>query len=253
MSRFTYVLLLAAGLFGCKKNDGDKDQTPGQFQSLTFRFGPDSTAITVDHNIQSIKNLPRSSDPKHLVAAPVLPAGFSISPDPASARDYTAGVTYTVTNSSGQSFTVQITAPAYDAVSNPYGIYTAKHLNDIRNGLNESYVLMNDIQLPDLVASNVAVTTGISDYRDYGWFSIGSRYVDGGHVSFRGTLDGQNHVIKNFTSLYRGNNLPNGIDAGHNGKGCDGLFGYAVKASFKNIGVQLAATGITGVATAADP
>jgi hypothetical protein len=248
--RITYALLLSAVLFSCKKNNGDKDETPGQFQSVTFRFGPDSTAINVDHNIQTIKNLPHSCDPKQMVAAPILPAGFSISPDAATAKDYTKGVSYTVTNSSGQAFTIQITALVYDAVSNPYGVYTAKHLNDIRNGLNDSYVMMNDIQLPDLTATNAAITTGISDYRNYGWFSIGSRYVNGGNVTFRGSFDGQNHVVKNFTSTYRGSNFPNGIDAGHDSKASDGLFGYAVKASIKNIGIQLAATGINDFASA---
>jgi hypothetical protein len=64
------------------------------------------------------------------------------------------------------------------------------------------------------------VKVGISDYGQYGWYSIGSRYVDGGHVIFRGSLDGQNHVIKNFTSTYRPSNnpLPAGIDPGRYAK-----------------------------------
>ena len=145
---------------------------------------------------------------------------------------------------------MQITAPVYDAVNNPYGIYTPKHLSDIRNGLNDSYVLMNDIDLPNLNATDAATSTGISDYATYGWFSIGTSYVNGGHVIFRGSLDGQNHVIKNFTTSYRGSNgNPAGIDPGHNGKGYDGLFGYAIHATFKNLGIQLAATGINDFAT----
>src|SRR6187399_2326876 len=105
---------------------------------------------------------------------------------------------------------------------------------------------MNDIQLPDLTAANAASSVGISDYSQYGWFSIGSRYVNGAHVIFRGSLDGQNHVIKNFTSSYRpgGNPPPAGIDPGRNGKGTDGVFGYAISATFKNIGIQLSANGI---------
>jgi hypothetical protein len=195
-----------------------------------------------------IKNMPRSCDVTKLIATAVLPTGFSISPNPSAAKDYSNGVTYTVTNAHGQSYTMQITAPVYDATNNPYGIYTPKHLNDVRNGLNDSYVLMNDIDLPNLGAANASAITGISDYTTYGWFSIGTSYVNGGHVIFRGSLDGQNHIVKNFTMIYRGNNPPPGIDAGHVGKSFDGLFGYAVHATFKNIGIQLAATGINDVA-----
>ena len=240
------AFFFAAVLFGCKKNTDVPDNTPAQFQPVTFKFGSDSTTITVDNSVQVIKNMPRSSDARQLGAAVVLPAGYSISPDPATVKDYTNGITYTVTNSNGKTYTVQVTVLAYNAVSNPYGIYTAKHLSDIRNGLNDSYVLMNDIQLPDLTAANAASSVGISDYSQYGWFSIGSRYVNGAHVIFRGSLDGQNHVIKNFTSSYRpsSNPQPTGIDPGRNGKSTDGLFGNAINATFKNIGIQLSAAGI---------
>jgi hypothetical protein len=240
------AFFFAAVLFGCKKNTDVPDNTPAQFQPVTFKFGSDSTTITVDNSVQVIKNMPRSCDATQLAAAVVLPAGYSINPNPSTVQNYTNGITYTVTNSNGKTYTVQVTVLAYNAVSNPYGIYTAKHLSDIRNGLNDSYVLMNDIQLPDLTAANAASSVGISDYSQYGWYSIGSRYVNGGHVIFRGSLDGQNHVIKNFTSAYRpsGNPLPAGIDPGRNGKSTDGLFGNAIGATFKNIGIQLATAGI---------
>ncbi len=240
------AFLFAAVLFGCKKKSDDVDNTPAQFQPVTFKFGSDSTTITVDNSVQVIKNMPRSCDAKQLAAAVVLPAGYSISPNPATVQDYTNGIIYTVTNSNGKTYTVQVTVLAYNAVSNPYGIYTAKHLSDIRNGLNDSYVLMNDIQLPELTATNAASSVGISDYAQYGWYSIGSRYVNGAHVIFRGSLDGQNHIIKNFTSAYRpsSNPQPVGIDPGRNGKGTDGVFGYAISATFKNIGIQLGASGI---------
>ena len=240
------AFLFAAVLLGCKKNNDDTDNTPAQFQPVTFKFGSDSTAVTVDNSVQVIKNMPRGIDAKQLAAAVVLPAGYTISPNPSTVQDYTNGITYTVTNSNGKTYTMQVTVLAYNAVSNPYGIYTAKHLSDIRNGLNDSYVLMNDIQLPDLTAANAASNVGISDYNQYGWYSIGSRYVNGAHVIFRGSLDGQNHVIKNFTSSYRpsGNPPPAGIDQGRNGKGTDGVFGNAIGATFKNIGIQLATSGI---------
>lgn len=237
------VLAILTAMLSCKKTK-DEPKT-AQFQSLTFKFGTDSTAISVDNAAQTLKNLPRNSDVTKLVARVVLPSGYSISPDPSTAKDYTKGVTYTVTTNEARTYTVQITAPAYDAVSNPYGIYTARHLSDVRFGLNDSYVLMNDIQLPDLSAA-AATNLGISDYRDHGWYSIGSSYVDGGAVVFRGMLDGQGHVVKNLTMINRpdGTLPPANIDAGHNGKNTDGLFGNAIKATFKNIGIQLASTGI---------
>jgi hypothetical protein len=251
------AFVLTAGIFSCSKS---KDSTtvqpppPVQFQSLTFKFGTDSTAISIDNAVKVVKNLPHSCNAAQLVAAAVLPTGYSISPSPATAQDYTKGITYTVTNDKGQKYTVQITAPAYDSVSNPYGIYTPKHLSDMRNGLSYSYVLMNDIQLPDITSSNAAASTGISDYNQFGWYSIGTKYLNGGNVVFRGSLDGQNHVIKNLTSLYRsGNAMPVGIDTGrHAYKGTDGLFGWAVGATFKNIGIQLAATGINDFSTTGD-
>jgi hypothetical protein len=240
-----FSILLAAVLFGCKKNS-DGGGSDASFQSFTFKFGADSTAITIDNTVQVIKNMPRGCDVTKLAAAAVLPAGYSISPDPAAVTDYTKGVTYTVKTDQGKTYTIQVTAPAYDPANNPWGIYTAKQLNGIRNGLNDSYVLMNDIELPALTTAGAA-SVGISDYKNYGWYSIGARYVDNGHVAFRGTFDGQNHVIKNLTSFYRDVTPPTGIDAGHNAKSSDGFFGYAVHATFKNIGIQLAATGIIGV------
>lgn len=238
------ALLLVAGIYSCKKST-DEPQA-AQFQAVTFKFGTDATPITINNAVEVVKNMPRSCDVTKLVAVADLPAGYSISPDPATAADYTKGVTYTITPNQGGKYTVKITAPVYDSVSNPYGIYTAKNLSDIRNGLNYAYVLKNDIQLPDVTASNAAANVGISDYKDYGWYSIGSSYVNGGKVEFRGSLDGQNHVIKNLTITNRPESdpPPPGIDAGHFGKDWDGLFGYAVRATFKNIGIQLAATGI---------
>jgi hypothetical protein len=252
LSKIICAAVLTAGIFSCSKKSSDSaPPAPPQFQAITFKFGTDATPITADNATMIIKNMPRSCDVTQLGASAVLPAGYSISPDPSTSKDYTKGVTYTIQTGKG-SYTIQITAPGYNAVSNPWGIYTPKQLSDVRNGLNDSYVLINDIQLPDLSAANAASDVGISDYKDYGWYSIGTRYVNGGNVIFRGSLDGQNHVIKNLASNYRGNNLPNGIDAGHNGKDGDGLFGNAVAATFKNIGIQLAAAGMNDFTVGGD-
>jgi len=239
------LTLVVSGIVSCKK--GSDDPQPGGFEAITFKFGADATSISIDQATKTLKNMPRGTDVTQLVATAVLPAGFSISPDPTTPKDYTKTVTYTITNAQGGKYTMQITVPVYDAVSNPYGVYNAKHLSGIRNGLNDSYVLINDIVLPDLTATDAAATVGISDYATYGWYSIGTAYVNGGHVIFRGSLDGQNHTIKNLRSIFReGLDQPQGIDAGHNGKSMDGLFGYAAHATFKNIGIQLASAGING-------
>ena len=240
------ALLVLTGITSCKKTD-DVPQ-PVEHKAVTFKFGQDATSIIIDKDSQVVKNLPRTVDVTQLTATVEMPAGYTISPAPGTSQDYTQGVTYTITNEKGQTYTKKIVAPAYDSLSNPYGIYTAKHLNDIRNGLNKAYVLMNDIELPAMTAANAAQITGISDYADKGWYSIGTSYVNGGHVIFRGSLDGQNHVIKNLTSSYRAD-IPSGIDAGHGFKSNDGLFGYAARATFKNIGIQMAAEGINDVNT----
>jgi len=243
------ALFLITAIISCKKSN-DGPPPPSEFQAITFKFGADSTSINIDNATKVLKNMPRSCDVTQLAAAAVLPAGYSISPSPANAKDYSKGVTYTVTTDNGSSYNLQITAPVYDAVNNPYGIYTAKHLSDIRNGLNDSYVLMNDIQLPNQSAANAGASVGISDYADHGWFSIGATYVNGGNVIFRGSLDGQNHIIKNYSTNYRpSGDHPAGIDPERYGKNGDGIFGYAARATFKNIGIQLAAGGLRASTT----
>jgi len=246
------ILLLALVtmiiVISCKKNEDVP--LPVEHKAVTFKFGQDAISFVIDQDSQIVKNMPRTTDVTQLTATVELPTGYKISPEPGTAKDYTSPVTYTITNDRGQTYTKKIVVPVYDSLNNPYGVYTAKHLNDIRNGLNKSYVLMNDIELPEMTDANAAEKTGISDYATKGWYSIGSKFVNGGNVVFRGAIDGQNHVIKNFTSSFRGaNEMPAGVDAGRSGKSYDGLFGYAARATFKNIGVQLASAGINDVAT----
>src|SRR6185436_6509844 len=108
------VLLALTAIISCKKSDGP---TTAEFQAITFKFGSDATPITIDQATQILKNLPRSCDPTQLVATPVLPSGFTITPDPTTAKNYTTGVTYTVTNAQGNTYTMQISAPVYHAVN----------------------------------------------------------------------------------------------------------------------------------------
>src|SRR5215831_21098398 len=101
------AIVSAAVMVSCSKSS-DAPQTP-TFQAITFKFGPDATAISIDQATKVIKNLPRNCDVKQLTATADLPAGYTISPDPTTAKDYSNGVTYTVTNSKGGTYTMQIT------------------------------------------------------------------------------------------------------------------------------------------------
>ena len=239
-----------ASIQSCKKDSGGATNPvvvlPFNFQ---LTFGANATPITVDSSNTVLRNLPRTcSNIKNIVVAAVLPSGYTISPDPATIKDYSTAVNFTLKSGQGVSYTVKVTAVPYDSLANPYGVYTVKDLNDIRNGRSGSYVVMNDINLPDLNSSGVSASN-ISDYGSYGWYSIGSQYVNGGNVIFRGVFNGQNHTISNLSIGYRGqtNSQPNGIDSGHQYESTAGLFGYASNAILKNVTIQLAVAGINGL------
>jgi len=78
-------------------------------------------------------------------------------------------------------------------------IFTRSDLENIRNNLNGKYHLVNDIDL-----------SGVE------WVPIGT---------FNGTFDGQGYVIRNLTIT-------------ENAYEYNGLFGYAVSAVIKNIGLE---------------
>src|SRR6218665_1614613 len=104
--------------------------------------------------------------------------------------DFNSPVTFTVTTPDGttaRNYTIRILA--YDPVANPYGIYTVKHLVDVANNLTASYLLKNNIALPDKGATDASATTCISDYASAGWLPLGY---------FSGTFDGGNFSINNF-------------------------------------------------------
>ena len=94
-----------------------------------------------------------------------------------------------------------------DGTTNGYTeIYTAQDLDNVRNNLSGNYILMNDIDL--------------SSWGN--WTPIGSG--NSVYNPFTGTFDGQGYVIKNLQI-----NSDAYMDVG--------LFGYAEKATIKNIGV----------------
>src|SRR6218665_2200296 len=133
--------------------------------------------------------------------------------------NFTAPVTFTVTAQDGvtvRTYTAAITP--YNADTNPYGIYTPAHLNDVRNGLHDSYKMMNDITRPD---QNAAGDIGISDYAEHGWLPIGGREFG---VTFMGKFDGGNFSINNFY-----------INRDKSGESI-GLFGE-LKGTVRNLGI----------------
>src|SRR6218665_2493812 len=148
--------------------------------------------------------------------------------------DFTNPVTFTVTAQDGttvKNYTIHI--PAYNATSNPYGIYTVKHLVDVDNGLTASYLLKNNIDLPSKDAADAATATGISDYASSGWkpLGAGTSSTNTSINIFAGTFDGGNFSINNFYA----NRAVRVV----------GLFGYIGNgAVIKNLGVN----GVSGMA-----
>src|SRR6218665_1738300 len=103
--------------------------------------------------------------------------------------DFTSPVTFTVTAEDGttaKNYTLGITP--YAAASNPYGIYTVKHLVDVANASGKNFLLKNNIDLPNANAAGAAAT-GIKDYASAGWLPLDS---------LTGTFDGGNFSINNF-------------------------------------------------------
>lgn len=241
-----------AGLFSCSKKDSGGTNNPPASQTLPisvqFKFGAGASPFTIDSINKTLRNLPAGCNLQKLAATVVLPSGYNVSPDPATVQDYTKGASFTITGAQG-SYNVKLTALPYDSLNNPYGVYTVKDLSNIRHYLNGYFVLMNDIQLPNMTDANANDIVGIDDYNAYGWYSIGGHYVNGGNIAFRGSVDGQNHVIKNLSIAFRedAHVQPDGIDSVmHSGKTNDGVFGYAIGGRFKNIGIQLNG-GISGI------
>ncbi|PGH38217.1 MAG: hypothetical protein CRN43_16520 [Candidatus Nephrothrix sp. EaCA] len=146
--------------------------------------------------------------------------------------NFSAPAIFTVTAQDGttvNTYTAAITA--YDAASNPYGIYTVAHLNDVRNNKAGSYKMMNNIVLPARDAAG-ALAAGISDYADKGWLPIAhNASVNFGAVppavtnGFTGTFDGGNFSVDNF--------YINRSDANY-----AGLFGVTSGASISNTGIR---------------
>lgn len=118
------------------------------------------------------------------------------------AVDFTNPVTFTVTAQDGMAKNYIVAITVYDASGNPYGVYTVKHLTDVRKALDKSYKLMNNISLPAANAEG-ATAIGISDYAEAGWLPIAHDVTidydkDELKGGFTGTFDGGGNTIDNF-------------------------------------------------------
>jgi len=113
------------------------------------------------------------------------------------------------TSVSNGDFLASIDPPDPNAIK----IYTAQDLDNIRNNLSGSYVLMKDIDL--------------SSYNGGEWVPIGSSSYSPSFsdtVSFLGTFDGQGHIISNMKIT--------GLGYSENG-----LFGHIKGATIENVGM----------------
>ena len=111
-----------------------------------------------------------------------------------------------------------------DEANNPIFISTAAELDAVRDGLDKYYKLSNDIDLTSYLASGGA---GYAKWATAGWLPIGP-------ISdpFTGGFDGNGHKI---TGLWIDRNTSN-----------VGLFGAAYNTTIVNLGVEIAAAGVTG-------
>ena len=121
---------------------------------------------------------------------------------------------------------VAISMLGFTAKADDYYIYTVADLQALANRVNggtdcsgDTYYLMNDLDL-----------SGVSNWNTIGYFNG----IPGGAIKdtkrpFKGTFDGQGHLIKNYTAKY---------DAGGaTGRITVGLFGYISGATIKNLAV----------------
>lgn len=110
---------------------------------------------------------------------------------------------------------ITLSAVAEEA-QEPIKVYTKEDLDNIKNNMSGSYILMNDIVFDeaDYVKGGDFYNSGM------GWFPIGTL-----STPFRGKFDGNNHAIKN---LYINN--PNGS--------YQGLFGFGENIEIKNLRME---------------
>lgn len=186
------------------------------------------TSINVVHAPRMIQN--------SITALPttiVVPQGEAVTPGPSVTLDYNSPQTFTV-ESGNYSSTYTVTIVPYNATSNPYGIYSAEDLDDIRNYLAASYELESNITLPEtnISGANSSCTEPFPSENDYctnGWLPIGND-----NTGFSGTFSGAGHIISGLEI-----NRPNSSN------GDIGLFGD-VSGVIQDVGVITGPAGVSG-------
>lgn len=103
--------------------------------------------------------------------------------------------------------------------ADPYRITTPEQLMEIQNNLSAYYYLENDLDMSDIDT----------------WSPIGN-----GKKAFSGVLDGRGHVIRNLKfTIYNNFNDVNLVENEDNYLYIwNGLFGFADKATIKNLGIE---------------
>jgi len=150
---------------------------PADGATAVFANAPRSIAS----NLKAVKvNITAADKTSVKIGAAAFVSGSTV--------DFTNPVAFMVTAEDGTAKTYTVSITAYNAASNPYGIYTVKHLADAANALTASFLLKNNIDLPNADAAG-ATATGISDYATAGWLPLDS---------LMGTFDGGNFSINNF-------------------------------------------------------
>jgi len=179
--------------------DGSKQNytitPPNSADILGFTFDGSNDEIYwelsgLKEGTNTIYNAPEGVD--FVTGFPILPAGAEMTESGSNEQsDYnTTGFSFTITAADGKtkkSYVIKI--PAYNKDTNPYGIYTPTHLLALDSHLLDNFKVMNDITMPAVDGTDVLSP----DYSSQGWTPIGD------FESFKGTIDGNNHVIKNLT------------------------------------------------------
>ena len=191
---------------------------------FTVNVTPGNTSIVINRAPRTVQH-----SITNMSATVSVPTGATVTPGPDVTLDFSSPQIFTVSSGS-QSATYTVTITPYNASTNPYGIYTAADLNDVRNDLAASYELESDIALPatDISGANAACSepfAGQSDYCTNGWLPLGA---------FTGTFSGAGHIIKGL-EIYRGASAAGDI----------GLFSDNNGGAIKDLGVISGAAGVT--------
>lgn len=193
------------------KGTADISITGNEAGATAFKLGAENFIVKIPagETAATLNNAPRTiagdlTKVPVTIAVTVPDATVKIGSDNftnGSNLDLTKPVTFTVSRDGTAAKNYSLTITAYQAESNPYGVYTPKHLNDMRNGTDMNYKLMNSVTMPNPEAG---ADTDVSDYAAAGWLPIAHEITIDNNTSeitsggFRGTFDGNKNIIDNL-------------------------------------------------------